>query len=47
MYSITTILLQMGKRANANIMFHSSLPVLFPVKHYADALWEQVSYSPD
>jgi hypothetical protein len=33
----------MGKRADANIMFHTSLPILFTVKHYADVLWEQVS----
>jgi hypothetical protein len=32
----------MGKRGNAKVLYHSSLPVLFGVKKYADALWEQV-----
>ena len=33
----------MGKRANAKVMFHTSLPVLFGVKQYADVLWGHVS----
>ncbi len=33
----------MGKRADAKVLYHTSLPVLFGVKKYADALWEQVS----
>ncbi len=33
---------QMGKRENAKVMYHTSLPVLFGVKKYSDALWEQV-----
>jgi hypothetical protein len=32
----------MGKRDNAKILYHTSLPVLFGVKKYADALWEVV-----
>ena len=31
-----------GKRAKANIIYNTSLPVLFGVKKYADALWEIV-----
>ncbi len=31
-----------GKRAKANIMYNTSLPVLFGIKKYADALWEIV-----
>ena len=34
---------QMGKRADAKVLYHTSLPVLFGVKKYADALWEQVT----
>ena len=33
----------MGKRANAKVLYHTSLPVIFGVKKYADALWEEVS----
>ena len=33
----------MGKRADAKVLYHTSLPVLFGVKKYADALWEQVT----
>ena len=32
----------MGKRDKANVIYHSSLPVIFVVKKYADALWEVV-----
>ncbi|CAJ1056451.1 sulfide:quinone oxidoreductase%2C mitochondrial-like [Xyrichtys novacula] len=31
-----------GKRAKANIIYNTSLPVIFGVKKYADALWEIV-----
>ncbi|XP_050087204.1 sulfide:quinone oxidoreductase, mitochondrial, partial [Anopheles aquasalis] len=31
-----------NKRKNANLYYNTSLPVLFGVKHYADALWEIV-----
>lgn len=31
-----------GKRSKANIIYNTSLPVLFGVKKYADALWEIV-----
>lgn len=30
------------KRANAKIFYNTSLPVIFGVKHYADALWKVV-----
>lgn len=30
------------KRSNAKIFYNSSLPVIFGVKHYADALWKVV-----
>ncbi|XP_055638171.1 sulfide:quinone oxidoreductase, mitochondrial isoform X3 [Toxorhynchites rutilus septentrionalis] len=30
------------KRQNANMVYNTSLPVLFGVKHYADALWKVV-----
>jgi len=30
------------KRAGANIFYNTSLPVIFGVKHYADALWKVV-----
>ncbi len=33
----------MGKRQGANMIFNSSLGVLFGVKKYADALWEIVN----
>ncbi|MBN3313356.1 SQOR protein, partial [Atractosteus spatula] len=35
-------LLQTGKRHKANIIYNTSLPVLFGVKKYADALWDIV-----
>lgn len=31
---------QEGKRDQANIIYFTSLPVIFGVKKYADALWE-------
>ncbi|XP_030380227.1 sulfide:quinone oxidoreductase, mitochondrial [Scaptodrosophila lebanonensis] len=30
---------KLGKRNNINVIYNTSLPVLFGVKHYADALW--------
>ena len=30
------------KRAGANVIYNTSLPVIFGVKHYADALWKVV-----
>lgn len=33
---------QSRKRKNAQLHYNTSLPVLFGVKHYADALWEIV-----
>jgi len=33
---------QTGKRANAKIIYNTSLPVLFGIKKYADVLWEIV-----
>lgn len=33
-------LLQHGKRDKANIVYFTSLPVIFSVKKYADVLWE-------
>lgn len=35
---ITTF--QNGKREKANIMYNTSLPVLFGIKKYADSLWQ-------
>lgn len=32
----------MGKRDKAKIVYHTSLPVIFGVKKYADALWEVI-----
>lgn len=29
-----------NKRSNAKVIYNTSLPVLFGVKHYADALWK-------
>lgn len=31
-----------GKREKANIIYNTSLPVIFAVKKYADSLWEVV-----
>lgn len=33
---------RMKKRSGAKIIYNTSLPVLFGVKHYADALWKVV-----
>lgn len=35
-------LFKTGKRSKANLIYNTSLPVLFGVKKYADALWEIV-----
>lgn len=42
MYLSDSFLRKTGKRSKANIIFNTSLPVLFGVKKYADALWEIV-----
>ncbi|XP_034541446.1 sulfide:quinone oxidoreductase, mitochondrial-like [Notolabrus celidotus] len=42
MYLSDAYLRKSGKRAKANIIYNTSLPVLFGVKKYADALWEIV-----
>uniref|UniRef100_A0A674EZ83 Sulfide:quinone oxidoreductase, mitochondrial n=1 Tax=Salmo trutta TaxID=8032 RepID=A0A674EZ83_SALTR len=42
MYLTDAYLRKTGKRATANIMYNTSLPVLFGIKKYADALWEIV-----
>lgn len=34
--------LKTGKRAKANVIYNTSLPVIFAVKKYADSLWEIV-----
>lgn len=33
-----------GKRAKANVIYNTSLPVLFGIKKYADALWDIVKH---
>ncbi|XP_064846199.1 sulfide:quinone oxidoreductase, mitochondrial-like [Oncorhynchus masou masou] len=42
MYLTDAYLRKTGKRAKANVVYNTSLPVLFGVKKYADALWEIV-----
>uniref|UniRef100_A0A3Q3FG56 Sulfide:quinone oxidoreductase, mitochondrial n=1 Tax=Labrus bergylta TaxID=56723 RepID=A0A3Q3FG56_9LABR len=42
MYLSDAFLRKTGKRARANIVYNTSLPVLFGVKKYADALWDIV-----
>ncbi|XP_066951980.1 sulfide:quinone oxidoreductase, mitochondrial-like isoform X2 [Macrobrachium rosenbergii] len=42
MYISEEYLRKHGKRDKANIVYYTSLPVLFGVKKYADALWEIV-----
>ncbi|XP_017563797.1 sulfide:quinone oxidoreductase, mitochondrial [Pygocentrus nattereri] len=42
MYLSEAYLRKTGKRSKANIIYNTSLPVLFGVKKYADALWEIV-----
>jgi len=42
MYITERLLKEQGKRDQANIQYHTSLPVLFGVKKYADALWKVV-----
>lgn len=38
----SVLLFQKGKRKNAHIIYNTSLPVIFGVKRYADALWKVV-----
>lgn len=33
-----------GKRSKANIIYNTSLPVLFGIKKYADSLWQIVKH---
>ncbi|XP_071001634.1 sulfide:quinone oxidoreductase, mitochondrial-like, partial [Oncorhynchus clarkii lewisi] len=42
MYLTDAYLRKTGKRATANVVYNTSLPVLFGIKKYADALWEIV-----
>ncbi|XP_062277461.1 sulfide:quinone oxidoreductase, mitochondrial-like isoform X2 [Scomber scombrus] len=42
MYLTDAYLRKTGKRGKANIIYNTSLPVLFGVKKYADSLWEIV-----
>ncbi|XP_028263662.1 sulfide:quinone oxidoreductase, mitochondrial [Parambassis ranga] len=42
MYLSDAYLRKTGKRAKANIMYNTSLPVLFGIKKYADSLWDIV-----
>ncbi|XP_063053159.1 sulfide:quinone oxidoreductase, mitochondrial [Engraulis encrasicolus] len=42
MYLSDAYLRKTGKRSKANIIYNTSLPVLFGIKKYADALWEIV-----
>ncbi|CAJ1056452.1 sulfide:quinone oxidoreductase%2C mitochondrial-like [Xyrichtys novacula] len=42
MYLSDAYMRKTGKRAKANIIYNTSLPVIFGVKKYADALWEIV-----
>ncbi|XP_075883455.1 sulfide:quinone oxidoreductase, mitochondrial-like [Nelusetta ayraudi] len=42
MYLSDAFLRKTGKRSKANIMYNTSLPVLFGCKKYADSLWEIV-----
>ncbi|XP_008310681.1 sulfide:quinone oxidoreductase, mitochondrial [Cynoglossus semilaevis] len=42
MYLSDAYLRKTGKREKANIIYNTSLPVIFAVKKYADSLWEVV-----
>uniref|UniRef100_A0A3B4Z5J5 Sulfide:quinone oxidoreductase, mitochondrial n=2 Tax=Stegastes partitus TaxID=144197 RepID=A0A3B4Z5J5_9TELE len=42
MYLSDAFLRKTGKRAKANVIYNTSLPVLFGIKKYADSLWEVV-----
>lgn len=42
MYLTDAYLRKTGKRAKANLIYNTSLPVLFGVKKYADSLWDIV-----
>lgn len=39
---MSLFLFQTGKRSHANLMYNTSLPVLFGIKKYADSLWQIV-----
>lgn len=39
---MSMFLSQTGKRSHANLMYNTSLPVLFGIKKYADSLWQIV-----
>lgn len=41
-YIIPFLFFQLAKRDKANIVYNTSLPVIFGVKKYADALWKVV-----
>lgn len=41
---IFVFLSKTGKRAKANIIYNTSLPVLFGIKKYADSLWDIVKH---
>lgn len=40
--SVCMFLVKTGKRSKANVIYNTSLPVLFGIKKYADSLWEIV-----
>uniref|UniRef100_A0A671W9J8 Sulfide:quinone oxidoreductase, mitochondrial n=1 Tax=Sparus aurata TaxID=8175 RepID=A0A671W9J8_SPAAU len=42
MYLSDAYLRKTGKRSKANLIYNTSLPVLFAIKKYADALWDVV-----
>ncbi|XP_067091568.1 sulfide:quinone oxidoreductase, mitochondrial isoform X2 [Osmerus mordax] len=42
MYLTDAYLRKTGRRANATVIYNTSLPVLFGIKKYADTLWEIV-----
>lgn len=39
---ISVFLSKTGKRSKANVIYNTSLPVLFGIKKYADSLWQIV-----
>lgn len=39
---ISMFLSKTGKRSKANVIYNTSLPVLFGIKKYADSLWQIV-----
>lgn len=40
--NLNSVFFQSNKRKGAKIIYNTSLPVIFGVKHYADALWKLV-----